>query len=97
MIQRARKRRDWTQAKLAGRAGLRQATISVIKSGAKPVKFEPLLAVHAALDLEFWVGARTKSHHSLFESLPTRGTLSSEVSWARRECPPVCVTRSSTT
>ena len=60
IIQRARKQRDWTQSDLAERAGLRQGTISVIEKGDKPAKLDSILAVLAALDLEFRVGERSK-------------------------------------
>ena len=60
IIQRARKKRGWTQTQLAERAGLRQATISVIEAGEKPAKLDTILAVLAALDLEFMVGERSK-------------------------------------
>jgi HTH-type transcriptional regulator/antitoxin HipB len=60
IIQRARKLRDWTQSHLAERAGLRQGTISVIEKGDKPAKLDSILAVLAALDLEFRVGERAK-------------------------------------
>ena len=60
IIQRARKKRGWTQTQLAERAGLRQATISVLETGEKPAKLDTILAVLAALDLEFMVGERSK-------------------------------------
>ncbi|MFD2857922.1 helix-turn-helix domain-containing protein [Seohaeicola zhoushanensis] len=69
IIQRARKKRDWTQMKLAERAGLRQATISMIESGEKPAKLETILAILAALDLEFRIGERSKGHGSDIEEL----------------------------
>lgn len=69
IIQRARKKRDWTQMMLAERAGLRQATISTIESGEKPAKLETILAVLAALDLEFRIGERSKGHVSDIEEL----------------------------
>lgn len=69
LIQRARKKRNWTQMQLAERADLRQATISVIESGEKPAKLESILAVLAALDLEFRIGERSKGHGSDIEEL----------------------------
>ncbi|GLK65259.1 MULTISPECIES: helix-turn-helix domain-containing protein [Paracoccus] len=68
-IQRARKKRDWTQMQLAERAGLRQATISLIESGEKPAKLDSILAVLAALDLEFRIGPRSKGHGQDIEEL----------------------------
>ncbi len=69
IIQRARKKRGWTQMALADRAGLRQATISLIETGDKPAKLASILAVLAALDLEFRVGARTKGHAQDIEDI----------------------------
>ena len=69
IIQRARKKRDWTQMQLAERAGLRQATISMIESGEKPAKLESILAVLAALDLELRIGERSKGHERDIEEL----------------------------
>jgi len=60
IIQRARKKRGWTQSQLAERAGLRQETISVIEGGKKDSKLPSILALLAALDLEFQIGERSK-------------------------------------
>lgn len=54
---------------LAERAGLRQATISVIESGEKPAKLESIFAVLAALDLELRIGERSKGHARDIEEL----------------------------
>ncbi len=69
IIQRARKKRAWTQTQLAERSGLRQATISTIESGMKPAKFDSILAVLAALDLEFRVAERSKGRGLEIEEL----------------------------
>ena len=69
IIQRARKKRGWTQTRLAERAGLRQATISIIEGGMTPAKLDSILAVLAALDLELRVGARTKGQGRDIEEL----------------------------
>jgi HTH-type transcriptional regulator/antitoxin HipB len=69
IIQRARKKQGWTQMQLAERAGLRQATISLIESGDKPAKLDSLLAILAALDLEFRIGTRSKGHEWDIEEL----------------------------
>lgn len=69
IIQRARKKRGWTQTQLAEHAGLRQATISVIERGATPAKLDSILAVLAALDLEFRIGARTRGQGQDIEEL----------------------------
>ena len=54
---------------LAERAGLRQATISMIESGEKPAKIESILAVLAALDLELRIGDRSKGNECDIEEL----------------------------
>jgi HTH-type transcriptional regulator/antitoxin HipB len=69
IIQRARKKRNWTQMQLAERAGLRQATISTIESGQRPAKLDSILAVLAALDLEFRVSERSKGNERDIEEL----------------------------
>lgn len=69
ILQRARKQRDWTQSDLAERAGLRQATISTIENGDKPAKLDSILAVLAALDLEFRVAERSKGTEQDIEDL----------------------------
>ena len=69
IIQRERKKRGWTQSDLASRAGLRQATISTMETAEKPAKLESLLAVLAALDLEFQIASRSKSDNTDIEGL----------------------------
>jgi HTH-type transcriptional regulator/antitoxin HipB len=69
IIQRTRKTRGWTQMELAERAGLRQATISLIEGGDRPAKFDTILAVLAALDLEFRVEPRSKGSDLDIEEL----------------------------
>jgi len=60
VIQRARKKRALSQKELGEKAGLRQATISLIENGHAAAKIESLLAVLAALDLEFQIALRSK-------------------------------------
>ncbi len=69
VIYRARKKRGWTQTQLAERAGLRQATISQIESGEKPAKLDSILAVLAALDLEFRIDERSIGSEQDIEEL----------------------------
>ena len=69
IIQRARKKRDWSQMQLAEKSGLRQATISMIETGQNTARLETILAILAALDLEFRIGARTKGHDQDIEAL----------------------------
>ncbi|WP_321342207.1 helix-turn-helix transcriptional regulator [Breoghania sp.] len=59
IIQRARKKRGWTQSQLAERCGLRQATLSLIETGETPAKLPSLLSILAALDLELRIGDRS--------------------------------------
>ena len=60
IIQRVRKARGWNQTQLGEKAGLRQETISLIETGNPAAKLETILAVLAALDLEFQITPRTK-------------------------------------
>ena len=59
-IRRRRKTLGLTQTDLAGRAGLRQATISQIERG-ENTRLDSLLGVLAVLDLELAVRARTRA------------------------------------
>lgn len=69
IIQRARKGRGWTQGDLAERAGLRQATISTIETGAISARLDSILAILAALELEFRVGQRSRGQTRDIEEL----------------------------
>lgn len=69
IIQRARKKRAWSQMKLAEQAGLRQATVSTIENGEKSAKLETIFAILAVLDLELRIGQRSKGHGSDIEEL----------------------------
>ncbi|MFG6554353.1 helix-turn-helix domain-containing protein [Sulfitobacter sp. 1A16808] len=69
IIQRARKKRAWSQVKLAEQAGLRQATVSTIENGEKSAKLETIFAILAVLDLELRIGQRSKGHGSDIEEL----------------------------
>ena len=62
IIRRARKHRGWTQTQLADQAGLRQETISLIETGHPAAKLDTLLAILAALGLEFQVAPRSKAN-----------------------------------
>jgi HTH-type transcriptional regulator/antitoxin HipB len=61
LIRRARKKNDLSQTELASRAGVRQETISLIETGNPAAKLQTILAVLAALNLEFRVTPRSKS------------------------------------
>ncbi|WP_290650483.1 helix-turn-helix domain-containing protein [Aquisalimonas sp.] len=60
LVRRARKMRRLTQSELGAMAGLRQETISLIETGNPATKLETMLAVLAALDLEFRIMPRSK-------------------------------------
>ena len=61
LIRRHRKKMGLSQTELGERAGLRQATVSVIESGNPAARLDTLLALLAALDLEFRVASRNQS------------------------------------
>lgn len=61
IVRRVRKTQGLSQTKLGDRAGLRQETISLIESGNPATKIETLLAVLAALGLEFRITTRSKT------------------------------------
>lgn len=69
LIRRARKSRGWSQTQLGDQAGLRQETISLIETGNPAAKLETILAVLAALDLEFHIAPRSKSTGKAIEDL----------------------------
>jgi HTH-type transcriptional regulator/antitoxin HipB len=58
IIRRNRKRMGLSQSELGERAGLRQETISLIETGNPATRIDTVLAILAALDLEFQVTAR---------------------------------------
>lgn len=60
LIRRARRKRGLSQSQLGERAGLRQETISLIETGHPAAKLDTILAVLAALELEFRIVPRTK-------------------------------------
>lgn len=62
IIRRARKKHGLSQSALGAKAGLRQETISLIETGHPAARLDTLLAVLAALDLEFQIGPRSRSN-----------------------------------
>lgn len=68
-VRRARKTHGWSQSVLGERAGLRQETISLIETGNPAAKLETLLAVLAALDLEFRIAPRAKATSADLEEI----------------------------
>lgn len=69
LVRRTRKKRGLTQTQLGQLAGLRQETISLIETGNPATKLETILAVLAALDLEFRISARSTSGAADIEAL----------------------------
>lgn len=69
IVQRARKKLGLNQTELGEKAGLRQETISLIENGNPAAKLETILAVLAALDLEFRVEPRSKIRPSDIEEI----------------------------
>lgn len=61
LVRRARKKKGWSQTELGSKAGLRQETISLIETGNPAAKLETILAVLAALDLEFRMAPRSRA------------------------------------
>lgn len=60
LIRRQRKKMGLSQAELGEKAGVRQGTVSVIETGNPAARLDTLLAVLAALDLEFRVASRSR-------------------------------------
>lgn len=60
IIRRRRKKLGLSQSALGERAGLRQETISLIETGNPAARLDTILAVLAALDLEFQIGTRSR-------------------------------------
>jgi HTH-type transcriptional regulator/antitoxin HipB len=58
-IRRARKQRVLSQTALGEMTGFRQETISLVENGNPATKIDTLLAVLAALDLEFQIAPRS--------------------------------------
>ncbi|MEQ9325997.1 MAG: helix-turn-helix domain-containing protein [Rhodospirillales bacterium] len=69
LVRRARKKRGWSQTELGSKAGLRQETISLIETGNPAARLETILAVLAALDLEFRMAPRSRAAASDIEDL----------------------------
>lgn len=59
-IRRARRQLGLSQAGLGERAGLRQATVSLIETGHPAARLDTLLGLLAALDLEFRIAPRSR-------------------------------------
>lgn len=55
-----RKNKNFTQADLAGEAGMRQATVSKAESGSETIQLSTIIGLLAALDLELVMQPRLK-------------------------------------
>jgi len=69
LFRRTRKKQGLSQSDLGAKAGLRQETISLIENGHPAARLETLLAILAALDLEFRIGPRSKGSEQEIEDL----------------------------
>lgn len=69
LVRRARKKRGLSQVELGKKAGLRQETISLIETGNPTAKLETILAVLAALDLEFQIAQRSWTSTEAIEEI----------------------------
>jgi HTH-type transcriptional regulator / antitoxin HipB len=68
LIRSSRKQKALSQKQLGEKVGLRQGTISLIETGNSSIRIGTLLAVLAALDLEFQVAPRSKDGTKNLES-----------------------------
>jgi HTH-type transcriptional regulator / antitoxin HipB len=69
LVRRVRKKQGLSQKQLGGKSGLRQETISLIETGNPAAKLETILAVLAALDLEFRIVPRSKGDAAAIEDI----------------------------
>lgn len=69
LIRRTRKKLSLSQGQLGEKTGLRQETISLIETGNPAAKLETILAVLAALDLEFRIVPRSKGGAANIEDI----------------------------
>ncbi|MGL3104200.1 helix-turn-helix transcriptional regulator [Bradyrhizobium sp. BR 1432] len=69
LVRRARKKHNFSQTQLAERAGVRQETISLIETGNPAARLETILAILAALDLEYRIVPRGKTSPADIEDI----------------------------
>jgi len=69
VIRRTRRQQGLSQKQLGEKAGLRQETISLIETGNPATRIDTVLAVLAALDLEFKIGPRGKGSAADIEEI----------------------------
>lgn len=63
ILRRHRRAQNITQTELGILAGIRQGTISKLEKGLETVKLSTVMNLLHALDLELYIGNRTKSSH----------------------------------
>lgn len=68
-IKRIRKLHGYSQAELANRTGITQATVSRVESGSKKVEIGTLILIFAALDADLFITPRPKDKKSATEGL----------------------------
>jgi HTH-type transcriptional regulator/antitoxin HipB len=68
-LRRHRRNLKLTQADLAARAGIRQATVSDIENGLETMKLRTVMDLLRALDLELTIQSRSKGSHDEIEDL----------------------------
>jgi len=69
VIRRTRRQQGLSQKQLGEKVGLRQETISLIETGNPATRIDTVLAVLAALDLEFKIGPRGKGSAADIEEI----------------------------
>jgi len=68
-LRRHRRQLELTQAQLADRAGIRQATVSQAENGLETIKLRTVMDLLGALNLEIAIQPRTAGSHSEIEDL----------------------------
>ena len=68
-LRRKRRHRDLTQTQLAGKAGLRQATISSVEDGKPRTEIRTVFDIMAALGLELSLSEREANRPSKIEDI----------------------------
>lgn len=69
VLRQFRRAQNLTQADLAKRAGVRQATVSQVETGLETAKLSTVMDLLRALNLEVVIQPRTKGSHSDIEDL----------------------------
>lgn len=69
VLRRYRRAQNLTQAEMARRAGVRQATVSQVETGLETVKLTTVIELLRALDLEMILQPRTKGSNKDIENM----------------------------